>query len=230
MSNYKFFLQTSALGHELGLIKKIRFYCKLKHYGQVNFNVRAEFSHTDKYHIYTAKKLGNLWSSFRDAKHKEPSDSENDKKHFEIDKDMEHYISSVSTVESEYVFKCWDINIYRNCCDILKENVSLFFGFDCEAEYYSDIEVPYSEDELKVAKLQNELEKKLERLNDLSRRAERSLCDIIYGKWVRKEIKDYESLEQVMSNPHVAKAIAEINIVKNKIRKFETPLNKTAEQ
>ena len=216
MQNFKNCLKAAAEGQELQLLSKITLYCKFQTFGRDNFNVRITF-HSEKLADYRALKIAAIMSKHWGEQSK---DVEENIEH-------EHWGRKIHYLESEYFISCGNLNEYRQSAEIA-QTIFEMMGINCEVDYYSESKVPYTDDELRVLKLQNELEDKIkeyehriDRLFDVQIKAERNLSDILYSKWLKKELRNAESIEEVLANPIIAKSIAEINIYKTKIKKYD---------
>lgn len=213
MTNLKHCIALAAQGQQLGLLTKVRLYCKLQTFGRVNFNVRIQFFESDKYHWYRAKMLASIMRSKR-----LDTDNEKIKPFIEI-REWENWARYTSLRESEYVVQCRTLNEYKIACEIITAQLQLF-DVECEFEDYRYNEVPYDEDELATIKLQNKLTHQIEKLTKITDKAEIYVNELIYGRWVKKEIKDANSVEEILQTPTIAKAVAELNIYKSKIKKY----------
>ena len=210
MSNLKNLIETAVQGNRLGLLLKVELYCNFKTFGRDNFNVRCQFHTSQVLQNYCHSQTSQALSLDGNIKH-------NSEKNIQYDLWSWRCLSC----EEEYVVRCEDLYQYCFSCQIISD-VFNSLGIELTYNCYKDDKVPFTKDQLKIQRLQDELQEKIEIMDRNYKRAQNTLHNLLFGKWIKKEFKNAETVDEILKDRRIAKAIADINILKRTIKKYKS--------
>jgi hypothetical protein len=188
-------LELAAQGKELGLLNYVFIYCKFITWGRENFNVRVTYVESDEWFKYLRTSDDNkLYNKWK---------------------------WRIKQVEREYVIKCKNFTEYRYASDLLCYELC-GLGVSPKIELYDDYIKFQTEESYEIFQIKKEIKQRLQYIQDECDLAERKLSEIIYGRFLKRELKDKKTIEEILNNPQVMQAIAEINIYRKKIRQYDT--------
>jgi hypothetical protein len=185
-----------GFGESQGLLSKVKFYPTGFKFGKVYYNIRVDYTYTEKYwNLVYSKDRSNEFNAFH---------------------------RQVGVTTQDAVIKCYNAKEYVFALDIIKD---VFSDFEIEIEYFniSEYTAPYSQDELKdMRKEENDSKTKEKEINYFLGKIKShytKLSEVLYGRDVEKLISDYNTYYEVIKQPKIAKAIAEISHLRKLILK-----------